>query len=443
MNSGPLADGLANDEDAKQEWRATEQGQRETAAIEAMTDAQREMSDARADELNAGRMALARAAADEIARGMDGSGIAEVIEKVNDGSLFSIIEDIKRVAHEVWAEAKGAAWADAALAKGLNVGIVSIFEALRKMGLLDEGENQAARPSNIERHGSSHLSFTDLVARSLTDIQDGHGRELTVSGKREAKRITRLALSFDGIDGINRLSRRDRDLTQDIASYWDGSKRRDPGYCDIIDYDLWRFHTGQTRRPSQDELDELDRSMTLQGITRGIIDASDTAKMLGGKSLTFDEPLINFARVTAVNQNGTVSRAYRILSEPLISKHNRETARSESGRQLTAYPHSLLEACAAVRNSSAANDSIRSYLLERVAQMKGRKNAPRRILLDTLMGEAGMDVNDKKARQKARATARIFLETFVEQKWIKGFEDVTNTNRSTNRRQFAGFDIKL
>lgn len=267
----------------------------------------------------------------------------------------------------------------------------------------------------------SELSLPlDKVFGGLETCGYGEMHAFRVNGENENECLVRLLLSidetFDGVATSKALTVHEKYFCGDVMSFWHA------GIMQFTPATLWRFSTGQSRKPRPEEVAEVVAMVEKLRHTEATIDYSEELRkhsplVKGGE---YREFLLNLRALTARLDNGTEVTAYQFLSEPVLHRHNRET-----GKQISGCPRGLIEACAAKRSVTENSYNIRCYLLARVASMKRKgSKVSKRIKLETVMDKTGMDKTSGSEKRNARIIIAGYLDVFAEQKHIRGWKTV-------------------
>lgn len=113
---------------------------------------------------------------------------------------------------------------------------------------------------------------------------------------------------------------------------------------------------------------------------------------------------------------GKKAGLYQIIQYPPLYSY------SKMRRQLASVPIRLLNA---PLNNNSTTIPLKTYLLQRVEMMKNENNSIKSnsILYSSVYRELGAEEANKTRKMRIRNYTREILEYFVEQKYIKGFEE--------------------
>lgn len=128
--------------------------------------------------------------------------------------------------------------------------------------------------------------------------------------------------------------------------------------------------------------------------------------------------------------NGKKAELFQVLQHPPLYTY------SKMRRQLASVPITLLNAPI---NNNSTTIPLKTYLLQRIEMMKNPKNSIRSntILYETVYAELGDQDATKTRKMRIRTYATTILQYFVEQGYIKGYQEFKR------ERSIAGIQIEL
>lgn len=296
---------------------------------------------------------------------------------------------------------------------------------------------QASEPIRHIQKGVSKLSDPS----NWPGIIKSGGAALKVSGEKEAPRYTVVRVGNDEAEqeAISPFTGIGESVHNAIASLAVGD-------CwEFALTDVAKLVYGTRTTPSPKQLREVESSIDRMAITPITVDWSAEARNgeleFNGEKVTnfkHSATILAIEKISIRTKNGTIVKGYRLLSMPLIHRHDIET------KQFTTVRRNMLEAAAVKVRSTEANIKTREYLLRRIARMKNasakaKRSLPetnRNITYDRIM-EAREVANDAKGKNKKamKEAVRGYLEAFVEDGWIKGFNEYTAKADQKSRKK--------
>lgn len=287
--------------------------------------------------------------------------------------------------------------------------------------------HQASEPIRHIQKGVSKLSDPS----NWPGIMQRGGTALKVSGEKETPRYTVVRVGNDEAqhEAISPFTGIGESVHNAIASL---------AVADCWEFaltDVAKLVYGTRTTPSSKQLREVEAAIDRMAITPITVDWSAEARNgeleFNGEKVTnfkHSATILAIEKISIQTKNGSIAKGYRLLSMPLIHRHDMET------KQFTTVRRNMLEAAAAKVRSTEANIKTREYLLRRIARMKNasgkaKKSSPessRNITYERIM-EAREVTNDAKGKNKKamKEAVRGYLEAFTEDGWIKGFSEYT------------------
>ena len=249
-------------------------------------------------------------------------------------------------------------------------------------------------------------------------IEESGKKGLDVSGRNESPKYVFVTLEEN--DGLPMMQGTEENTNNAVASLWYAGRRN------VTSADIARVAFSVDKpKPTQtsvieEDMERLSRRVTIDWTqeARGReLSTEDGDKVT---ELTCTGSLVPNERIDIKTANGRVVKGYRLLSMPLLYKHD------ASVKQITKVSASMLESAAKKVPSTKGNIVIRTYILRRLARIKKSPTTTPRIRYEAVM-DAAAKSNDPKGKNKAsvRKTVKGYLEAFVEKGYITSFEEYT------------------
>lgn len=285
-----------------------------------------------------------------------------------------------------------------------------------------------------------HVIPNNKLANSLTkEILNAGEFNLKVGGKGSTEIKTRCILSYEG-ENIKLSSRQpfteyDRQVADAVTSLYEYG---DESHI-ITAATVYRamVNATETETPSPQQIGAVTRSLDKMRFVRVQIDCSEEltrrklslngAQVTGGKIDTYLLAL-DAIEVTA---GGQKVKAYKMIKAPILYDYSRLTG------QVITVPAALLD----VRDKTGAKVSnterriaIKGYLMRRISVMKGKNGnkTSRNILYESVFDEIGENNElSRKDQQTIRDYIGQVLEYWKREKFIKGYEELTQGRKKT------------
>lgn len=175
------------------------------------------------------------------------------------------------------------------------------------------------------------------------------------------------------------------------------------------------FAMGNTTRPAINQLERIRQSVKKMSRLKLTIDNSGELRA-NRKYVKFQEEryIINCESIKAFVDGKFCEEVFEIVKIPPILQFAQER------KHLTMVPVKALETTV---NRSDLNIRIQNYLLRRIAHMKRDKNAPRKILFNTLYNNCNIKTPYEKARARERAETMLSRMDELRKEWeIESFK---------------------
>lgn len=170
---------------------------------------------------------------------------------------------------------------------------------------------------------------------------------------------------------------------------------------------------GNTTRPGDDALQEINDSLTKMGAARVYIDTDkESRKYPKYARFKYDAALLPFERKTAYINGKLAESAIHLFREPPLVTFAKQR------KQVTTIKRALLES---PMSKTEENLRIEDYLLERIGRMKNSATkTPRKILYETLFERCRIS---GKQKQRAPKKVKTYLDHYKAQGWIDGYRE--------------------
>ena len=299
-----------------------------------------------------------------------------------------------------------------------------------------EAEAEPELPKQDTVRPRKHVHPITKAAQMLHKLPaDGEETGLKVSSAAEEKRLghklqTFVTLSYEG-EGIKTskpISKYDTAVSDAVASLWHAGARV------VSPEQIHGAMTGGARasaRAVSEVTESLDKQMRL------MVTIDFTEEMRGKpvetesgttevKAAYLEAHMLEARKATIEAKDGTERVGY-ILSEetPIFLQHAQTT------KQLATYPQRLLTATKGVGSNTQTNIKIRSYLLERIEQMKHpHSRMSRKILYATVYENAELGTPDRTEKARYRKYILGCLDAWKREGWIKGYSEYFTGQRA-------------
>lgn len=298
---------------------------------------------------------------------------------------------------------------------------------------------KAALPQLSSVLPKKHIIPNNKLANTLTKpVLNAGPFDIKVGGRGTIEIKTRCILSYEG-DNIKLTSRQpftefDRCVADAVASIYEyGDKSHI-----VTAATVWRamVHATEQETPSPQQAGAVTRSLDKMRFVRVQIDCSaeltrrklslNGAQITGGKIDTYLLPL----EAIELTAGGKTVKGYRIIKTPILYEYSHLV-----GHVIT-VPSELLD----VRDDTGAKITnnvrrvaIKSYLLRRIAIMKGKsgKTTSRNILFETLYSEVCGGEPTEKEQRNIRDYISQVLDYWKRSDFIKGYNDITQGRKKT------------
>lgn len=261
---------------------------------------------------------------------------------------------------------------------------------------------------------------TDLVAHPLKDIvypldriskrifeQKEITRETSLgiqTGRNESAGVMVSFMFPEGVTSCN-LDNFDKFLYIVVASlFYAGNKQ--------ITTNMIFKAMGNTGRPSKDQINKINKSLTRLSFTR--IKLSNEDEIINGyKYMLYnieDEALLNFQRSRVITRGKDVA-VINLLNAPVLLRFAKDRG------QITTFNAALLEDNL---NNTDLNVHIKSYLLDYISHAKKNTKLQRKLLFETLCSEFQVG---KTRAQRSRLKSKInnLMQFYQKNGFIKSF----------------------
>ena len=169
---------------------------------------------------------------------------------------------------------------------------------------------------------------------------------------------------------------------------------------------------GNTGRPSKDQIERINKSLTRLSFTR--INLSNEAELENGYKYDLykveDEALLNFQRSRLITRGQDVA-VINLLNAPVLLRFARDRG------QITTFNAALLEDGL---NNTDLNVHIKAYLLDYISHTKKNKKLQKKLLFETLCSEFQVG---KTRAQRSRLKSKInnLMQFYQKNGFIKSF----------------------
>lgn len=169
---------------------------------------------------------------------------------------------------------------------------------------------------------------------------------------------------------------------------------------------------GNTGRPSKDQIERINKSLTRLSFTR--IKLSNEAEVANGYKYDLynveDEALLNFQRSRLITRGQDVA-VINLLNAPVLLRFARNRG------QITTFNAALLEDGL---NNTDLNVHIKAYLLDYISHTKKNKKLQKKLLFETLCSEFQVG---KTRAQRSRLKSKInnLMQFYQKNGFIKSF----------------------
>lgn len=301
-----------------------------------------------------------------------------------------------------------------------------------------------------------YISPNNKLANEMTKgiLKDVNGTQLTVIPAKNGKDavITLANVTLDGKDLTftgREYTQYDRAIHDIIVSIWreEKEKGKDPIYITPLKiYHTMKNYTSLGKSPSAKSIQSITKSIEKMRKIHLKVDATAEAQKRRLKdddgrpvdSFTFGEYLLTM-RDVEITSGGKSVKGYMLLSEPILHYYSRMI-----GNQLLSAPLACLtitDGNGVIIADTESRISIKTYLLQRMAQMKNDerkaadalrkynasrhfdKNLPEKplasfrndsriILFDTIFKEAGQESSNREVQRRNREYTFSVLDSW-------------------------------
>lgn len=169
---------------------------------------------------------------------------------------------------------------------------------------------------------------------------------------------------------------------------------------------------GNTGRPSKDQINKINKSLTRLNFTR--IKLSNEDEIINGyKYMLYnveDEALLNFQRSRVITRGKDVA-VINLLNAPVLLRFAKDRG------QITTFNAALLEDNL---NNTDLNVHIKSYLLDYISHARKNTKLQRKLLFETLCSEFKTG-KDRKGRARLKSKINNLMQFYQKNGFIKSF----------------------
>lgn len=205
---------------------------------------------------------------------------------------------------------------------------------------------------------------------------------------------------------------------------------------------VYRVMTGNQRaifKKNSKRREEIEGRIEKLMTTLIYIDPSNEAKFKDYEKLEnfeFKGNLLSLKSMTERRKDGTVKDIIKILDAPPLYRY------AGAKNQISRVPMKLLDTPG---HKSDRHIAVRNYMQERIATMKSNPSFNKKIVLNNIYNlykiQSDNPNTEKTNKKRAKQLAVDILDFYVEQGFIKGFEEEKKPNKRS--RKESGYKIIL
>lgn len=233
------------------------------------------------------------------------------------------------------------------------------------------------------------------------DTQGQIGFNMSKQGSNN-ELITYYSINFEALDNVKisrRLTHFDKAVIIAAAAIYNAGQ-------EVLTLTQIHYLMGNTKRPSQNQLEKLANSIEKMGAATISIDNREVVKQYNYPEYVYTGKLLPHETVKAVVNGKTTEAAIHLFREPPVITF------AKLHKQVTTIKASLLQV--PISNTDT-NIAIKDYLIERIAVAKRQGKKTETILLRTLIEKAQAQKTKKKDLvEKVQACCKHFkAEQFI------------------------------
>lgn len=272
---------------------------------------------------------------------------------------------------------------------------------------------RTARGTNITIRRPDLLTYpVDKINSNIWGLlenapQGQIGFDMSKQGSTE-QLLTYYSINFEALDNVKisrRLTHFDKAVIIAAAAIFNAGQ-------EVFTLTQIHYLMGNTKRPSQNQLEKLANSIEKMGAAKISIDNTDVSNKYNYPNFTYSGQLFPHETVTATINGKTTEAAIHLFREPPVITF------AKMHKQVTTIKASLLQV--PISNTDT-NIAIKDYLIERIAVAKRQEKKSETILLRTLVEKTQAEKTKKKDLiEKVQACCKHFkAEGFITGATIK------------------------
>lgn len=183
------------------------------------------------------------------------------------------------------------------------------------------------------------------------------------------------------------------------------------------------------KRPNDTDLQKLNDSITKMQAAHIYIDNWKEYKNAKGYThFKYDGSLLPCERIEAFKNGKLTESAIHIFREPPLITFARER------KQIATFPREVLDSPV---SKTIDNLTLEDYLIGRIAHMKNARNAPRKILFETIYKNC--EITDRMKKSRTPEKLNRYLQHYVNVGWIANYtveSDGVKIEPKSNKKKY-------